>query len=112
MNREQVLDLLKEFVQSDSLMKHALSVEAGMRHYAVHFGQDAELWGLVGLIHDFDYERWPNPPDHTREGAKILRERGVSHAMQSVAVEMVDAVRESVIDNGFLTPNYPGRVLL
>ena len=48
-----------------------------MRHYATHFGEPLEMWGLTGLIHDFDYERWPNPPDHTREGARILRERGV-----------------------------------
>jgi predicted hydrolase (HD superfamily) len=47
-----------------------------MRHYAAHFGAETELWGVTGLIHDFDYERWPNPPEHTREGARILRERG------------------------------------
>lgn len=77
MTRDQALDLLREFTQSDSLIKHALSVEAAMRHYAAHFGHDVETWGIVGLIHDFDYERWPNPPDHTRQGAAILRERGV-----------------------------------
>ena len=48
-----------------------------MRHYATRSGEEVEIWGVTGLIHDFDYERWPNPPDHTREGAKILRERGV-----------------------------------
>jgi len=48
-----------------------------MLHYAARFGENLETWGLTGLIHDFDYERWPNPPDHTREGAKLLRERGV-----------------------------------
>jgi putative nucleotidyltransferase with HDIG domain len=47
-----------------------------MRYYAGHFGEDVETWGLAGLLHDFDYERWPNPPDHTREGARLLRERG------------------------------------
>jgi putative nucleotidyltransferase with HDIG domain len=83
MTREQGLALLREFTQSDSLIKHALSVEAAMRHYAAHFGEDIELWGLVGLIHDFDYERWPNPPEHTREGAKILRERGVDEEIVS-----------------------------
>ncbi|MCP5524421.1 MAG: HDIG domain-containing protein [Verrucomicrobiales bacterium] len=77
MTRNEALDLLREFTHSESLIKHALSVEAAMRHYAAHFGEDVERWGLVGLIHDFDYERWPNPPDHTREGARILRERGV-----------------------------------
>ena len=77
MNRDEALALLKEHTKSESLLKHALSVEAAMRHYAAHFGENAELWGIAGLIHDFDYERWPNPPDHTREGAHILRERGV-----------------------------------
>jgi putative nucleotidyltransferase with HDIG domain len=77
MTREQGLELLREFTRSDSLIKHALSVEAAMRHYAAHFGEDVELWGVVGLIHDFDYERWPQPPEHTRKGAGILRERGV-----------------------------------
>ena len=76
MTRDQAFALLNEFTQSNSLIKHALAVEAAMRHYAAHFGADVELWGAVGLIHDFDYERWPNPPDHTREGARILRERG------------------------------------
>lgn len=77
MSRDDALALLKEYTQSESLLKHALSVEAAMRHYAAHFGEPIEMWGLTGLIHDFDYERWPNPPDHTREGARILRERGV-----------------------------------
>ena len=77
MTRDQARQLLTEFTQSESLRKHALAVEAAMRHYARRFGEDVELWGLVGLIHDFDYERWPNPPEHTREGARILRERGV-----------------------------------
>lgn len=77
MTRSEAFELLREFTRSDSLIKHALSVEAAMRHYAAHFGHDEELWGVVGLIHDFDYQRWPNPPDHTREGAGILRERGV-----------------------------------
>ncbi len=77
MNREQALAILKEHTQSESLIKHALAVEAAMRHYAGRFGEDVELWGMTGLLHDFDYERWPNPPEHTREGARILRERGV-----------------------------------
>ena len=78
MNRDDALTLLKEFTKSESLIKHALAVEAAMRHYAAHFNQDIELWGLSGLIHDFDYERWPEPPEHTRQGAAILRQRGVN----------------------------------
>lgn len=77
MNRDAAWNLLTEFTQSESLRKHALAVEAAMRHYSAHFGADVEQWGATGLIHDFDYERWPEPPAHTREGAIILRERGV-----------------------------------
>ena len=77
MIRDEAWNLLKEYIKSESLIKHALAVEAAMRHYAAHFGGNAETWGATGLVHDFDYERWPNPPDHTREGATILRERGV-----------------------------------
>jgi len=77
MTRDQALALLKEYTQSESLIKHALAVEAAMRHYAGHFGENVEMWSVTGLLHDFDYERWPNPPDHTREGARLLRDRGV-----------------------------------
>ena len=77
MTRDEALVLLRTYTNSESLIKHALAVEAAMRHYAPKLGGDAETWGLVGLLHDFDYERWPNPPDHTREGARILRERAV-----------------------------------
>ena len=76
MTRDEAWNLLNEFTKSESLLKHALAVEAAMRHYAAHFSENVETWGATGLIHDFDYERWPNPPEHTREGAKILRERG------------------------------------
>ena len=77
MERAEALTLLNEFTKSESLIKHALSVEAAMRHYAGLLDGDDEQWGLTGLLHDFDYERWPEEPEHTREGAKILRERGV-----------------------------------
>lgn len=77
MQREDAWALVYEFVESESLRGHMLAVEAAMRHYAEHFGEDVERWGVIGLLHDFDYERFPEPPAHTREGAKILRERGV-----------------------------------
>jgi putative nucleotidyltransferase with HDIG domain len=77
MNRTEALLLLREYTASESLIKHALAVEAAMRHNAALQAADVELWGLTGLLHDFDYERWPNPPDHTRQGAPILRTRGV-----------------------------------
>lgn len=68
--------LLTEYTKSDSLLKHALAVEAAMRYYAERQGADVELWGNTGLLHDFDYERWPNAPDHPLKGMEILRERG------------------------------------
>lgn len=77
MNRAEAWQLLTEFTHSESLRKHALAVEAALRHYAPRFGGDPEQWGLTGLLHDFDYERWPQPPEHTRQGARILRQRGV-----------------------------------
>ena len=77
MTRDEALALLREYTKSDSLIKHALAVEAAMRLYAARFSESIETWGITGLIHDFDYERWPNPPEHTREGARILRERKV-----------------------------------
>ena len=75
-NREEAMQLLQEFTQSDSLIKHALAVEAAMRAYARKFGEDEEKWGVVGLIHDFDYEQNQTWDTHVYVGVKILRERG------------------------------------
>ncbi len=77
MKRDEAFALLQEYTKNESLIKHALSVEAAMRFYAEKLGEDQEVWSLTGLLHDFDYERWPEPPEHTLEGAKILRERGI-----------------------------------
>lgn len=68
--------LLTEFTAGESLRKHALAVEAALRGYARRFGEDEEAWGVVGLIHDFDYERWPAASDHPFRGSEILRARG------------------------------------
>ena len=76
--REAAWCLLTEFTQSESLQKHALSVEACMRAYARKFGADEELWGVVGLLHDFDYEKYPSAEDHPYKGSEILKERGYS----------------------------------
>src|SRR5262245_49175578 len=76
MNRADAFDLLNEYVKDPSLVRHCLAVEAAMRAYARKLGQDEEKWGVVCLLHDFDYERWPDPPDHPRKGSEILRERG------------------------------------
>lgn len=75
-DRADAWNLLCEYTQSESLRKHALAVEACLRAYARKLGADEELWGIVGLLHDFDYERWPTAPDHPTEGSKILRARG------------------------------------
>jgi putative nucleotidyltransferase with HDIG domain len=75
-SREDAWRLLTEFVQSESLRRHCLSVETAMRAYAGQFGESADDWGLVGLIHDFDYEIHPTLEQHPLEGAIILRERG------------------------------------
>jgi putative nucleotidyltransferase with HDIG domain len=79
--REDTLALVHEYTASDSLRKHMLAVEAAMRAYALRFGEDPERWGLAGLVHDFDYERFPNEAhspteEHPGEGVRILRARG------------------------------------
>lgn len=79
-----------------------LAVEAAMRAYARHFGEDEETWGIVGLLHDFDYERWPDPPDHPLKGAAILTELGypaeVIYAIKSHADYLSDCPRVSRLD--------------
>ncbi len=74
--RAQAWALLTEFTTSESLLKHALAVEAAMRAYARRFGEDEERWAAVGLLHDFDYERHPTLAEHPMKGGEILRERG------------------------------------
>jgi putative nucleotidyltransferase with HDIG domain len=76
MNRADAYALLTEYVTDQSLVRHCLAVEAAMRAYARKLGEDEEEWGVVGLLHDFDYQRWPDPPDHPLRGAEILRQRG------------------------------------
>jgi putative nucleotidyltransferase with HDIG domain len=80
-SRADALALVHEYTASESLRKHMLTVEAAMRAYAEHYGEDPERWGLTGLIHDFDYERFPNPTrsateEHPAEGVRILRQHG------------------------------------
>jgi putative nucleotidyltransferase with HDIG domain len=76
LTRDTVLALLYEYTKSENLRKHALAVEASMRAYARKYSEDEDKWGIVGLIHDFDYEMYPNAPDHPSKGSEILRERG------------------------------------
>lgn len=77
MNREEAWAIVCEFVQSDSLRKHMVSVESAMRAYAAHYDEDVDSWGLVGLLHDFDWEIHPTLEQHPMDGAPILRERGL-----------------------------------
>lgn len=102
MSREADLALVREYTKSESLVKHMLAVEAAMRAYARHYGADEEKWGTVGLLHDFDYERWPSPPDHPLQGSKILAEKGypedVIYAIKSHADYLTDCPRVSLLD--------------
>jgi putative nucleotidyltransferase with HDIG domain len=118
--RDSAWTLLCEYTQNENLRKHALAVEACVRAYARKAGADEELWGITALLHDFDYERWPNqehsPAEgHPSSGAKILRERGYSEEMLHAILAHADYTgtgRETPLDRtlfacdemaGFLT---------
>jgi putative nucleotidyltransferase with HDIG domain len=100
--REQAWALLRQYTESPNLIKHALAVEAAMRAYARHFGEDEERWGIVGLIHDFDYEQYPTmdgdtPREqwHTYAGARILRERGWPQEIVQDVLSHADYVEDA-----------------
>jgi putative nucleotidyltransferase with HDIG domain len=76
-SREEALAIVREHVKNEGLVRHMLAVETAMRHYAKTFGEDIEMWGLAGLLHDFDWEIHPTLEGHPQDGAPILRERGV-----------------------------------
>ncbi len=95
MNREQAWNLVTEYTESESLRRHMLAVESAMQTYATKLGGDAERWGVVGLLHDFDYEKYPDMGDedgHPLKGAAILRERNVDEEI----VEAILAHAESI----------------
>lgn len=102
MSRDSDLALLQQYTTSESLIRHMLAVEAAVRAYARKFGEDEEKWGTVGLLHDFDYERWPDPPDHPLKGAEILKQLGypddVIYAIKSHADYLTDCPRVSPLD--------------
>jgi putative nucleotidyltransferase with HDIG domain len=77
LDRSEALSLVRENVKNENLVRHMLSVEAAMRFYAEKYGEDPELWGLVGLLHDFDWEIHPTLEQHPQDGAPLLRARGV-----------------------------------
>ena len=88
--RQSAWCLLTEFTQSENLRKHALAVEACMRAYARKFGDDEEKWGVVGLIHDFDYDRWPSQEDHPYRGHEILTQRGWPDEVKKAVMSHAD----------------------
>lgn len=114
-SRDEAWALLNEYTNNPGLIKHALAVEAALRAYAAEAGEDADAWGLVGLLHDFDYERWPDPPDHPQKGSEILAERGYPDWFRRAILSHADYMnvpRESALEKtlyacdelcGFLT---------
>jgi len=90
MNRASAWNLLCEFTPSESLRKHMLAVEACMRAYARKFGEDEDKWGITGLLHDFDYEKYPTPQEHPFVGSKILEERGYSEEIRRAILSHAD----------------------
>ena len=116
MNRDEAWRLLTEYTKNESLLKHAMAVEAAVRGYARKFGEDEEGWGITALLHDFVYERWPTLGDHPVKGSEILREKGypewMIRAILSHAMEITGVTRDSLLEKtlfacdemaGFLT---------
>lgn len=89
MTRQEALDLLTTYTLTEPLRKHGLAVEAAMHAYARRFGEDEELWSVVGLLHDFDYERYPSYPDHPTKGSEILKEKGLPEDVRRVIMSHV-----------------------
>ena len=102
LNRSEAWELLTEYTKSESLLKHALAVEAAVRGYARKFGENEEEWGITALLHDFDYERWPTLGDHPNKGTEILREKGypewMIRAIRSHAMEITGVTRDSLLE--------------
>jgi predicted hydrolase (HD superfamily) len=100
-DRQDAWDLVCEYTQNINLRRHMLAVEAGMRAYARRFGEDEELWGLVGLVHDFDYERYPDvaTDGHPNTGVPILRDETVVRAVLSHATEVTGVERQTRMEH-------------
>jgi putative nucleotidyltransferase with HDIG domain len=105
MERQKALDLVNEFVKNENLVRHMLAVEAAMRFYAEKSGQDVERWGVVGLLHDFDWEIHPTLEHHPQDGAPILRERGVPEDIIRAILSHADhtgVARQSTMEKALL----------
>lgn len=90
MDRDEALAIVHEHVQNQNLIRHMLAVEAAMRHYAQRFAEDERVWGLTGLLHDFDWEMHPTLEEHPMKGAPILRERGVPEEIVQAILSHAD----------------------
>lgn len=98
MTRNEAMQILKEYSKNESLLKHAFAVEAAMRAYAEKYKEDVELWGAVGLMHDFDYEMFPD--EHPYKGSEILKEKGVTEEIRTTIMghaEFTGVPRESLM---------------
>ena len=102
MDRDQAWAIVESYTQSQTLRRHMLAVEAAMRAYAPRFGGDPELWGVVGLLHDFDYEKYPDisTEGHPVVGSKILREQGVSETIIRAILAMCEGLGMDVVAEG------------
>jgi len=101
MNRKQALEIVREHVKNENLVRHMLAVEATMRFYAKKLDGDIELWGLAGLLHDFDWEIHPTLEEHPQAGIDILKERGVPEIIQRAILSHADHTRvprESIME--------------
>jgi putative nucleotidyltransferase with HDIG domain len=125
-NRQQAWNLMCEYTQSESLRKHMLAVEACMRAYAHKSGEDEEKWAITGLLHDFDYEKYPTPEEHPFVGSKILEQHGYPEEVRRAILSHADysgVKRESTMEkvlyacdelSGFITASTlvkPGKSL-
>ena len=90
MDRSEALSIVREFIKNENLVRHMLAVEAAMRFYAEKFGEDVEVWGIAGLLHDFDWEIHPSMEGHPQDGAPILRQRGVSEDIVRAVLSHAD----------------------
>jgi putative nucleotidyltransferase with HDIG domain len=105
MDREEALSIVREYVNNENLVRHMLAVEAAMRYYAELYGENIELWGVTGLLHDFDWEIHPTLEEHPQQGAVILRERGVSDEVVRAILSHADhtgVIRQTRMEKALL----------